>query len=448
MPTVVKELGVRCDALDVAGKLADRAGLTVLRSDARGALRPGDARFSFVACDPVASSSEWVPDVGAREAVGWGGAAAAPRWVGVVPYEAGRDQERATWTRRPDDRASPAIARPTWQKYDAVVRIDHASGVVVVEGDDRAAVARLERLLRRDHVPSRGFAFDPSSDVEAGAAHVARVREVLRLIAKGDVYQVNLARRIPFAFRGDALEAWKSIVSAAPAPYGFFADLGDVTVCASSPELALEVRGDRLRTCPIKGTRPRGDDAAPDARLAHELDRDPKERAELTMAIDLHRNDLGRVARAGTVRVLGDPRVVAGRTVWSRVAEIVALRADGVTDEAIVRAMIPCGSVTGAPKIRAMEIIATLEPHRRGLYTGAFGYVARDGAIVLAMAIRTLEIVGDRATYWSGGGIVADSIPERELDETNWKAAHLYTSPKLGRSHAPALTGGEADRHR
>jgi anthranilate/para-aminobenzoate synthase component I len=446
--TLAKQLDFPCDALRVARRLADREGLVVLRSDARGALAPGDARFSFVACDPVATSHAWVPEIGERDARGWGGFAAAPRWIGVVPYEAGRDQERAAWTRRPDDRAPPSLARPTWLRYDAVVRVDHASGAVVVEGDDANAIARVEALLRRDTEPPRAFAVEPSDDVEPDAAHVERVREVLRLIARGDVYQVNLARRIPFAFRGDALTAFESIVTRTAAPYGFFADLGDVTVCAASPELALEVRGDRLRTCPIKGTRPRGDDAAADATLARELDADPKERAELTMTIDLHRNDLGRVARSGSVRVLGAPRVVAGRTVWSRVAEVVARRAEGVTDEAIVRAMIPCGSVTGAPKIRAMEIIATLEPYRRGLYTGAFGYVARDGAIVLAMAIRTLEIAGDRAHYWSGGGIVADSDPERELDETRWKAAHLFEhAPKLGRRDPPALTGEKQIDH-
>src|SRR5262249_54027535 len=151
----------------------------------------------------------------------------------------------------------------------------------------------------------------------------------------------------------------------------------DAVVCGTSPELALEVRGDRLRTVPIKGTRPRGRDAGEDAALAAELDADPKERAELTMAIDLHRNDLGKVAIPGSVRLLGGPRVTAGRTVWSRSAEVVARARPGTTLEDLVRALVPCGSVTGAPKVRAMEIIAHLEPARRGLYTGVYGYVGR-----------------------------------------------------------------------
>jgi anthranilate/para-aminobenzoate synthase component I len=184
-----------------------------------------------------------------------------------------------------------------------------------------------------------------------------------------------------------------------------------------------------MRTCPIKGTRPRGADAAADASLARALDADAKERAELTMAVDVHRNDLGRVAVPGSVRVLGEPRVLGGRTVWSRVAEIVARRAPGIALADIARAMLPCGSVTGAPKTRAMEVIATLEPWRRGVYTGAFGYVARDGALVLAMAIRTFELAraGDvrEGCYFTGGGIVWGSDPTRELEETRWKALQV-----------------------
>ena len=423
--TFIKELRLSFDPIRAAATLADRPGLVVLRSDARGALGPSDFRSSFVACDPVELSRALVPPSVAT-ASGWGGLPAAPRWIGAIPYEAMRSDERPRWTRSPDDRPEPALVAPTWQRYDAVLRIDHATGASVIEADDEAAAARLARRLQRGPAPSRGFALELSRQNEAPAAHVARIREALRYIAQGDIYQVNLARRIAYEFRGDPFALFASLVNAAPAPYGLFADFGRVAVCASSPELALEVRGDHLRTCPIKGTRPRGADAHADGELARELDADPKERAELTMAIDLHRNDLGRVAQTGSVRVLGAPRVVAGRTVWSRVAEIVARRAPGFRDEDVVRAMLPCGSVTGAPKVRAMEIVATLEPFRRGLYTGAFGYVGRDGAIVLAMAIRTLEILGrERAHYFTGGGIVCGSVPERELEETGWKASQL-----------------------
>ncbi|HEX7604560.1 MAG TPA: chorismate-binding protein, partial [Polyangiaceae bacterium] len=226
----------------------------------------------------------------------------------------------------------------------------------------------------------------------------------------------------------------EQLFAGAPAPYGFFLATDDGFVAAASPELALELCGDRLRTAPIKGTCPRGADAEADAGLARELEASAKERAELTMAIDLHRNDLGRVARPGSVRVLGVPVLRAGSTVWSRIAEVVALREVGVSLSTVVLAVLPCGSVTGAPKVRAMEIIAELEPHRRGLYTGAFGYVGRDGGVCLAMAIRTALLRGGTAEYFAGGGIVAESDPEREVEETKWKAVQLRAvGRKVGR---------------
>ncbi len=380
---------------------------------------------------PVDASSAWVPPE-LPAAHGWSGGAAAPRWVGLVPYEATRGIERTGWTRTPDERPVPAIARPTWFRYDAVVRVDHASGRVVIEADDEHAAARVSRLgsLVLD-VPELGFDVRALPPLEPDERHADRIREVLTRIAKrGDVYQVNLARAIDLELRaGDPLDVFLALYRASPAPYGFFADFGSACVCAASPELALEVSGETIRTTPIKGTRPRGEDAGADRDLAHALDADAKERAELTMAIDLHRNDLGRVARVGSVRVLGEPRVVGGKTVWSRASEVVARRAEGASLDAIARAVLPCGSVTGAPKVRAMEIIAQLEPLRRGAYTGAFGYVSRGNDLVLAMAIRTLEIGAPEpgtssrhARYGTGGGIVKPTAdPVREVDETRWK---------------------------
>jgi anthranilate/para-aminobenzoate synthase component I len=428
---VVRELPIRPDVVAIARALRGAPGLAVLASDARGALRAEDATTSFVACDPVEASSAWVPPVDGPPARGWNGRPAAPRWIGAIPYEAGRALERPAWTRSPDARPRVGLARPAWLRYDAVLRVDHASGVVCVEADDDAAADRLARAVTRGAGAPRPFDVRLLPPTEPDAAHAARIREVLARIAAGDVYQVNLARAIDLELRaGDPLDVFLALFRAAPAPYGFFADLGEgACVCASSPELALEVRGDHLRTAPIKGTRPRGEDARVDAALARALDADAKERAELTMAVDLHRNDLGRVARIGSVRVLGEPRVLAGRTVWSRAADVVARRAPGVSLEAVARAMVPCGSVTGAPKVRAMEIIAELEPFRRGVYTGTFGYVSRAGDLVLAMAIRTLELTGAAGPrfgrYGTGGGIVEGSDPEREVDETRWKASQL-----------------------
>jgi anthranilate/para-aminobenzoate synthase component I len=419
--TAVRVIAAPPDPLALARALAGRPGLAVLASRPSGAPRPGDARCSFVACDPVDESEDLVPPAADR------GLLHAPAWIGVVPYEAVRGIERPGWTRGPDERPGVAFTRPAWRRYGAVARIDHVTGRVEVVGDDARAVDVFARRI--DGAPPRSagrFTLRLAAG-EPDEAHLERVRAALALIAAGDLYEVNLARRIPFDFHGDALSLFTSLLDAAPAPWSFFQDLGQACAIATSPELALSVRGELMRSCPIKGTRPRGGTPEEDERMAAELDADPKERAELTMAIDVHRNDLGRVAAPGSVRVLGEPRVLGGRTVWSRVAEVVARRAPGVTLSEVAQAVLPCGSVTGAPKVRAMEVIAHLEPSRRGLYTGAFGYVGRGGQLELAMAIRTVQLsrAAGGGEYFAGGGIVADSVPERELAETRWKAAQL-----------------------
>jgi anthranilate/para-aminobenzoate synthase component I len=424
--SIVREITVPPNVEALARALRGAPELVVLRSDPRGALRGDDAAASFLACDAVEASDAWVPAEG-PPVRGWNGRSAGPRWVGLIPYEAGRAIERSGWTRSPDERPPPAFARPTWRRYDAIVRVDHASGRVVIEADNDRAADRLARRLERGDAAARPFEVRPLPPIEPDGRHADRIREALRRIAAGDIYQVNLARAIDVELTsGDPLDVFFALYRASPAPYGFFADFGAACVCAASPELALEVRGTRIRTAPIKGTRPRGRDAHADRELALDLDRDAKERAELTMATDLHRNDLGRIAVTGSVRVLGEPRVVGGRTVWSRVSEVVARRDPATTLDAIARAVLPCGSVTGAPKVRAMEIIAELEPVRRGAYTGAFGYLSRGNDLVLAMAIRALEVIDRRwGRYGTGGGIVADSDPVREVEETRWKAAQL-----------------------
>ncbi len=233
---------------------------------------------------------------------------------------------------------------------------------------------------------------------------------------------------------GSPVDVFAQLFGKAPSPYGVLWDVdGDLTVIGTSPELALEARGALLRTAPIKGTRPRGTCRVTDEANRLELEASDKEAAELVMAVDLHRNDLGRVARFGSVCAVGGPRTIASRTVFSRVREVVARREVGCDLSSVVQAALPCGSVTGAPKVRAMEIIAELEAHRRGLYTGAIGYVGRDGGLVLSMAIRTaVASRRDRALeYFSGGGIVAGSDPLREVAETNWKASHLAIEGEL-----------------
>jgi para-aminobenzoate synthetase component 1 len=248
--------------------------------------------------------------------------------------------------------------------------------------------------------------------------YLATVGRVLDYIAAGDVFQVNLSQRFTARGRFDPLELYLRLKQDSPAPFAAFLRWEDLAVVSASPEWFYQTRGDRIVTRPIKGTRPRADDPAEDARLAAELLAAPKDRAELTMIVDLERNDLGRVCRYGSVRVRDPVTVESFAQVHHLVATVEGRLRGGTTPGDIIRAVFPGGSITGAPKIRAMEIIDELEPNRRSLYTGAIGYLSRGGSSGFNIAIRTILVEGDRATYQVGGGIVADSDPEAEYEET------------------------------
>jgi anthranilate/para-aminobenzoate synthase component I len=351
-----------------------------------------------------------------------------PRWIGVLPYEAFRDVERHGRAARVESRAAPPHQHPIWFRYAAVLRVDHE---VTAIGETRAAVDDLVAQLR---APSKvaGSVHLQRLDSPADEAHARRIVRAQQLILDGDLYLVNLARQLLFAVHGDEIELLRRMAEQSRPPFGAYFHLGETRVCSTSPELFLKLRSDRsLLTSPIKGTRPRDRDATKDQALAQQLAGDVKEQAELAMVIDVERNDLGRVAEVGSVQLSGSPRVVPCGGVWHRMADVTA-RLDPRQDrQALLQAMAPSGSVTGAPKVRAMQVIAELEATRRGLYTGALGYLAHDGGLTLSMAIRTLILQGDRAdagaeaSYFSGGGIVLDSDPKLELEETEWKARQL-----------------------
>lgn len=194
---------------------------------------------------------------------------------------------------------------------------------------------------------------------------------------------------------------------------------------SASPEWFYQTRGEQLVTRPIKGTRPRGRDPAEDARLVRELRASPKDRAELTMIVDLERNDLGRVCRYGSIRVIDPLTVESFAQVHHLVATVEGAIRPGAGPIDVVRALFPGGSITGAPKIRSMEIIDELENCRRSLYTGAIGYFSRGGTSAFNIAIRTMLVEGDRVSFQVGGGIVADSDPEAEYRETLHKGQGL-----------------------
>jgi anthranilate/para-aminobenzoate synthase component I len=312
------------------------------------------------------------------------------------------------------------------------------SGSARIVGDDANAVHALARAClnpsgalapapaRSTNPGTRGFELALIDEQEPPAVHARRIRDALELIAQGEIYEVNLAREVRFGVRGNMLAMLAALGARTRAPFSALLRLDGVEVLASSPELCLELTGNgRIMTCPIKGTRPRGDTLERDQALAAELDKDPKERAELTMVIDVERNDLGRVCRTGSVQLTEPPHVQTHPTLHHRVATVSGELRPEVSRDAVLQAMLPSGSVTGAPKVRAMEVIAQLEAARRGAYTGAFGYIRHDGGLELAMAIRVLSVQQGIGRYLVGGGIVADSDPEREVEETLWKARHV-----------------------
>ncbi len=264
-----------------------------------------------------------------------------------------------------------------------------------------------------------------SSTTTAGEYAVA-VECVIDRIRDGEVYQVNLSQRFTARCEADPLDLYHGLRRSSPAPFGALFRSTAGCILSTSPERFMRVdRTGRVEARPIKGTRPRGANTAEDHSLAAELLSSEKDRAENLMIVDLLRNDLSKVCLPGSVRVPELFRLETWATVHHLVSVITGQLRTGVTPGDVVRATFPSGSVTGAPKIRAMEIIADLEHVARGPYCGAIGYLAFDGQIDLAVAIRIVVLAADRATFHAGGGIVYDSDPEDEYRETLAKARAL-----------------------
>jgi para-aminobenzoate synthetase component 1 len=268
---------------------------------------------------------------------------------------------------------------------------------------------------------------EPRPDVPRDE-YLRRVERVIEYIRAGDVFQANLAQRFTTRLRVPSAEVHRRLRAASPAPWGCWMRLGGPEILSISPEMFLTRAGERVVTRPIKGTRPRSADAAEDARLFAELESSEKDRAELAMIVDLERNDLGRVARVGSVRVGQAREIRAHPTVFHASATVEAQVDRSVHAADLVRATMPGGSITGAPKIRAMEIIEEIEDARRGPYCGSAGWFGRDGDLSLNILIRTLVVRGDRAVFHAGGGVVADSDPAMEYEETLVKARALVTA--------------------
>jgi anthranilate synthase component 1 len=279
----------------------------------------------------------------------------------------------------------------------------------------------------RGAVPVRvlGGAFSPGTPSLNQAAHAAGVKRAQEYIAAGDVYQLVLASRFEGTHALSPFEVYRALRLINPSPYMFYCELGDITVVGTSPEALVKLHGGHAQLRPIAGSRPRGEDTDRDRALEAELLADPKENAEHVMLVDLARNDLGRVATAGSVRV--DPYRVIER--YSHIMHIVSgvtgTLAPGYDAFDLFAATFPAGTLVGAPKVRAMQIIDELEPVGRRLYGGTYGYFGREGAMDQAITIRTLVFRGDAYSYQAGGGIVADSVAQAEFDEVMAKSAVL-----------------------
>jgi para-aminobenzoate synthetase component I len=321
--------------------------------------------------------------------------------------------------------------------YDTAITIDHHSGKAVLRAWDltdegREATERRCRFWRRalrtaieSPRPIRTSILGSLTSNFDRQTYLKSVRRVLEYIAAGDVFQINLSQRFTVEGTIEPLDLFLRLGIGSPAPFSAFLQWRDLAVVSASPEWFYQTRGDLVVTRPIKGTRPRGGDTGEDQRLAAELTASVKDRAELIMIVDLERNDLGRVCRYGTVRVVDPLAVESFAQVHHLVATIEGRLRGEIGPVDVIRAVFPGGSITGAPKIRAMEIIDELEPTRRSLYTGAIGYLSRGGASGFNIAIRTILVEGNRVSFQVGGGIVADSLPQVEYEETMHKGRGL-----------------------
>lgn len=299
------------------------------------------------------------------------------------------------------------------------------------------AQQRLDELEQRLRSVGTGYGLRVSGDAVAeedfsyGFSRedfVAAVEKSKEYILAGDIFQVVLSQRMSVPYQARPLDVYRSLRALNPSPYMYFIDLGDTQIVGSSPEVLVRVQNRRVTLRPLAGTRHRGKTAAEDQALAEELLSDPKERAEHLMLIDLGRNDAGRVAKTGSVEITDQMAIERYSHVMHIVSEVQADLAEGLCAMDAIRAAFPAGTLSGAPKIRAMEIINELEPVKRNIYAGAVGYISWHDDTDLAIAIRTAVIHEGKLHVQAGAGIVADSDADKEWEETRNKGRALITA--------------------
>lgn len=430
----------------------------------------GDA-WSYLAWNPV---QEWIVRPGEDRALlppASGGPERLPSieddappfrrgWIGWLAYEAASRFDRLLETHAPN----PSLPLACWYRHAALLAHRHRDRSWFLlhedDGDGAAAARRLlldvdaamgaakDAAMHEESAPRSTPRIDrterastrrrsPGEELREGAElaaaeHGAAVEQIREWIARGHVYQANLTLRAELDCALSSADLYARLRRTNPATYGAFLPGPDgLAILSSSPELFLRLRGRHASTCPIKGTRPRDlQDLARDSALAAELSASEKDRAELTMIVDLERNDLGRVSRPGTVRTRPFPELTSHARVHHLSATVESELRPEVGREELLAATFPGGSVTGAPKIRAMQILTTLERSPRFVYTGALGWLDDGGDLELSLAIRTMwtREGSSRASFGVGGGIVIDSTPASEWEELEAKASGMLAA--------------------
>jgi anthranilate synthase component 1 len=360
--------------------------------------------------------------------------------VGYLGYETARHFERLPVATG----AAPPMPESSFVRAEDLAVFDHVTRrlqLLTIHRPDREeyddAVARIDDMEERlagDQMPARPPGADGArwqSNVTEGQYH-AMVDAAREHIIGGDAFQIVVSQRFHKPLAASPFDVYRCLRAVNPSPYMFFLALGgDRHVVGTSPEKLVQVEGRRVETRPLAGTRRRGSDPADDMRLEKELLNDLKERAEHVMLVDLGRNDVGRVARPGTVAVDRLMEVERYSHVMHISSTVSGQLRDGKTSLDALRAAFPAGTVSGAPKIRAMEVIADLEPDQRGVYAGSAGYVSFGGNLDMAITLRTVVIADGIAYVQAGAGVVADSKPEREFEETLEKAGAMFKAIEM-----------------
>tara|TARA_B100000900_G_scaffold390152_1_gene383625 strand:- start:7189 stop:8574 length:1386 start_codon:yes stop_codon:yes gene_type:complete len=356
--------------------------------------------------------------------------------VGYFSYDFGR-RLKPTTLKAQSDRNMPDYR---FGIYDSALVWDHSSKVLYASADPgsqdpESSIKRLRKLVDRATDSERIRSFDVGELVSnfTRDSYLEQIGKLRELIREGEIYQANFSHQFRARFEGSGIDLYRKLRESNPAPYAAYLNFGDEEILSSSPERFLKYEEGLVQTRPIKGTRPRGESEAEERRFSEELARSEKDKAELLMIVDLERNGLGKVCQPGSIEVEGLYSQETYASVIHQTASVKGRIAKGRGAIDCIEAMFPGGSITGTPKIRAMEVIDALESVKRGIYTGSIGYIGFDGRADFNIAIRTMRIKDSEIAFNVGGGIVWDSDPISEYEETLLKAKAIFDALGKGK---------------